>query len=153
MCLFYQQGFYILTVGIWCGELVPQVMEHLRSQRTKRQAGIRDSRKQGCAGERPTGVWKQALICRVFQFGDVNTPTVANFKLPTGGHWARKREEVCTMSFCELGRASFSTLLVERYHPTLGTVGDLTGALGSGPLGGRRNPRGRSISLSVGPVA
>ncbi len=57
------------------------------------------------------------------------------------------------MSFCELGRASFSTLLVERYHPTFGTAGDLTGALGSGPLGGRRNQRGRSISLSVGPVA
>lgn len=87
MHLFYQQRFSVLAVGPGCGESVTQVPEDLRSQqKSQRRRGVRASRKQWCAGGCSIGSWKQALICRVLQFGDANTPAMASVKLPPRGH-------------------------------------------------------------------
>lgn len=114
-------------------------------------ARVRDRTKQWCAGVWFTTGSRKKLWCLVFQFGDVNTPTMASFKLPTWGNWTWRWEEMCAIGFCELVCNSSSSPLVKRHQHT-SRQWDVTGDLGPGPRSRRQYHRGSSVSLYVRPV-
>lgn len=64
---------------------------------------------------------KKLWIMTSSNFWDVNTPTIANFKLPKWDHRMQNWREILTVVPCKLARTSSDTLLLsstllKRYH-------------------------------------